>query len=88
LYIALCYYCYKQRVPFRESQITRLFADSLSGWGHTVMIANASPSIRDYDEMAHTLKYAAVAREVQTAHKVDTRNPYNNNKMKNNANNK
>ena len=39
-----------QPVPYRDSKITRLFQDSLSGWGHTVMIANTSAVSKDYDE--------------------------------------
>ena len=59
-------------VPFRESQITRLFKDSLSGWGRTVMLTNASQNVSDYDETIHALKYAAVAKEIRVVPKVDS----------------
>ena len=34
------------QVPYRDSKITRLFQDALSGWGNTVMIANTSMNPR------------------------------------------
>ena len=45
-------------VPFRESQLTRLFQDYLTGYGRTVMLANVSAQAADFDETAHALKYA------------------------------
>lgn len=63
-----------QRVPYRDSTLTRLLRDPLSGMGRTVMIATANSSPNDYDENAQALKYAALARQIRCAHKVDTRN--------------
>lgn len=40
------------------------------------MICTANPDPADFDETAHALGYAAIARQVRCAHKVDTRNPY------------
>lgn len=63
-------------VPFRESKLTRLFKDNLvgSGRGSTVMILNACPAPRDFDETFHALRYGAVAREIKvTQVKVDHR---------------
>lgn len=57
-----------QTVPFRESKLTRLFQRNLQN-GLTVMIANVSPAIRDADETIHSLRRAAVAREVTTSNK-------------------
>jgi hypothetical protein len=62
-------------VPFRESQITRLFKDSLLGWGSTVMLTNVSQNPLDYDETIHALKYAAVAKEIRVVARVDTKRP-------------
>jgi hypothetical protein len=42
-------------------------------WGRTVMIANANPCERDYDETLHALKYAAIAREVRLLPRVETK---------------
>lgn len=60
-------------VPFRDSKITQLFRDSLCGWGRTVMIANANPSVNDFDETNHAIKYASVAREIRCESRIDTR---------------
>jgi hypothetical protein len=62
-------------VPFRDSQITRLFRDSLMGWGRTVMIANASSSAADFDETLHALKYAAIAKEITIQSKINSWRP-------------
>mmetsp|Transcript_49887 Transcript_49887/g.97841 ORF Transcript_49887/g.97841 Transcript_49887/m.97841 type:complete len:1226 (-) Transcript_49887:256-3933(-) len=62
-------------VPFRESQITRMFRDSLCGWGRTVMITNANPNPDDFDETVHALKYAAIAKEIRCEAKVDSWRP-------------
>lgn len=46
---------------FRDSKLTRLLKDSLSGNCRTVMIANISPASSQYDETCNTLKYASRA---------------------------
>ena len=38
-------------VPYRESKLTRLLKDALGGNGMTVMIACASPSDTNYEEV-------------------------------------
>lgn len=43
-------------VPFRDSKMTRLLKDSLGGNCRTVMIANISPSHRQFEETVNTLK--------------------------------
>jgi hypothetical protein len=54
-------------VPFRDTKLTRLFADSLGGvtTGHTLMIVNAGPGHADFDETLHALKYGALVKEVR-----------------------
>jgi hypothetical protein len=52
-------------VPFRDSKLTHLFHDALSG-GKATMIVNVNPAACDYDDTYHVLKFAAVAREVKT----------------------
>ena len=61
----------QQLVPYRDSTLTRLFKDSLSGWGRTIMIVNVSQVHADYDETVLALKYASIAKEVTIVAKVD-----------------
>jgi hypothetical protein len=58
-------------VPFRESKITRLFKDYLTGWGHTTMIATTNTNPLDYDETVHALNYAAVAKEIKIQPRIN-----------------
>ncbi len=54
-------------IPYRDSKLTRLLQDSLGGNTKTIMIANISPSILNYDETLSTLKYASRAKYIQNA---------------------
>ena len=45
-------------VPYRESKLTQLLADSLGGNTKTLMIANVSPSDFNFEETLSTLRYA------------------------------
>jgi kinesin family protein 20 len=54
-----------QPVPFRDSNVTRLFQDYLTGYGRTVMLTTVSGAQADFDETAHALRYAAIAREIK-----------------------
>lgn len=58
-------------IPYRESKLTRLLKDSLSGNCKTVMIVNISSSCSKYEDTYNTLNYAARARKVKT---VPTKN--------------
>ena len=53
-------------IPFRDSKLTRLLKDSLGGNSRTVMIANISPFIYNFDDTYNTLKYAERARCIKT----------------------
>ena len=53
-------------VPFRDSKMTRLLKDSLGGNCRTVMIANISPSHKQFEETVNTLKYANRAKNLKT----------------------
>ena len=57
----------KSHVPFRDSKLTRLLQDSLSGNSRTVMIACISPSDRAFEETLNTLKYATRVRGITTS---------------------
>ena len=54
-------------VPFRESKLTHLFMNHLTGASasQTSMIVNINPASADYDETQHVLSYATVARAVK-----------------------
>eukprot|EP00954_Amorphochlora_amoebiformis_P012751 998177-Amorphochlora_amoeboformis.AAC.1 len=62
----------KKAIPFRDSQITLLFKDSLLGDGDTVMIATANPHPEDYDETVHAMRYTSIASEIKILPKVNT----------------
>lgn len=55
--------------PFRDSALTFLLKDSLSGNSKTAMIACIAPS--DYDETLSTLRYADTAKNIRTKAKVN-----------------
>jgi hypothetical protein len=54
-------------VPFRESKLTHLFMNHLTGpcANRTVMVVNVNPAVADFDETQHVLAYATAARTVQ-----------------------
>ncbi|KAJ0410130.1 hypothetical protein ATCC90586_001615 [Pythium insidiosum] len=53
-----------QRIPFRDSKLTRLLQDSLGGSSHAVMICNVAPTRGMYQETLHTLSYASKAKGI------------------------
>ena len=53
-----------QIVPFRESKLTRLFKNFLSGEGLITMIVCVNPHKDFFDESIHALKFSALATEV------------------------
>jgi hypothetical protein len=61
----------KQHVPYRDSKLTKLLADSLGGNSKTVMIANIGPSEYNYDESVSTLRYASRAKMIKNAPKIN-----------------
>ena len=52
-------------IPFRESKLTRLLAESFSGGGKTVLITTASPGSDATQETLATLKCTALARNLE-----------------------
>ena len=56
----------KNYVPYRNSKLTRLLKDGLSGNSRTAMIANVSASSEQYSHSIGTLKYADRAKEIKT----------------------
>ncbi|XP_059092031.1 kinesin-like protein KIF3A isoform X4 [Tigriopus californicus] len=53
-------------IPYRDSKLTKLLADSLAGNGVTLMIACVSPAKSNCSETMNTLRYAARAKKIKT----------------------
>jgi len=53
-------------VPFRNSKLTFVLQDSLSGNSKTVMIAALSPALNNYEENLSTLRFAQSVKKVKT----------------------
>lgn len=54
-------------IPYRNSKLTRLLKDGLSGNSRTAMIATVSASSEQYNHTINTLKYANRAKEIKTS---------------------
>ena len=52
----------KKFIPFRESKLTRILQEPLSGNGRIVLIATLSPAFLNFDETMFTLQFANRAR--------------------------
>ena len=57
-------------VPFRESKLTKILANSLRGDSATVMIANISPLSTNYFQTLSTLRFANDVKQIKTTMKV------------------
>lgn len=53
-------------VPFRDSQLTKMFKQYFEENGKVHMIVCVSPSQKDCDETAHVLKFSAITQQVTT----------------------
>ncbi|XP_063624421.1 kinesin-like protein KIF12 isoform X5 [Cydia splendana] len=53
-------------IPYRDSKLTKLLADSLAGNGVTLMIACIAPSRSNISETINTLRYAARAKKIKS----------------------
>ncbi|XP_014680350.1 PREDICTED: osmotic avoidance abnormal protein 3-like, partial [Priapulus caudatus] len=53
-------------VPYRDSKLTMLLADSLGGNGVTLMIGCVSPSSHNSAETRNTLRYANRAKKIRS----------------------
>ncbi|GBO07097.1 Kinesin-like protein KIF12, partial [Araneus ventricosus] len=53
-------------IPYRDSTLTKLLADSLGGSGLALMIACVSPSRVNIAETLNTLRYASRAKRIKT----------------------
>ena len=61
----------KDFVPFRNSKLTFLLKDSLSGNSRTYMVANISPSESEVEETISTLRFASNVKRVATDPRVN-----------------
>ncbi|KAF4752571.1 Kinesin member, partial [Perkinsus olseni] len=51
-------------VPYRDSKLTQILADSLGGKGLAMIICTVSPAKRNYAETVHVLQYALKAMSI------------------------
>ena len=58
-------------IPYRDSKLTRLLQDSLGGNARTLMIAAVGPASEHSDESLSTLRYAARAKHIRNAPRVN-----------------
>lgn len=56
----------KDFVPFRNSKLTHLLQESLSGNSKTVMVAAISPAKSNLEETVGTLRFAQTCKKIQT----------------------
>ncbi|PNF35145.1 hypothetical protein B7P43_G09270 [Cryptotermes secundus] len=54
-------------VPYRDSKMTLLFKNFFDGEGQVEMIVCLNPSVEDYDETVHVMKFAEMTQEVQVS---------------------
>eukprot|EP01064_Diplonema_japonicum_P000901 TRINITY_DN1059_c0_g2_i1.p1 TRINITY_DN1059_c0_g2~~TRINITY_DN1059_c0_g2_i1.p1 ORF type:complete len:674 (+),score=102.71 TRINITY_DN1059_c0_g2_i1:23-2023(+) len=54
----------KERVPLRDSKLTRLLSESFGGNSKTWMLAAVSPSVYNWTETLSTLNYASSAKNI------------------------
>jgi len=55
-----------QHVPFRQSKLTYLLTDALSGNSRTLMVAAISPALSETEETLGTLRFASSVKKVRT----------------------
>ncbi|EFX76074.1 hypothetical protein DAPPUDRAFT_55475, partial [Daphnia pulex] len=55
-----------QRIPFRDSVLTKLLMNALGGNSKTIMVASISPADIHYEETLSTLRYADRAKQIRT----------------------
>ncbi|KAL0838560.1 hypothetical protein ABMA28_016664 [Loxostege sticticalis] len=53
-------------IPYRDSKLTKLLADSLAGNGVTLMIACIAPTRSNLSETINTLRYASRAKKIKS----------------------
>lgn len=61
----------KGYVPYRDSKLTRILQDSLGGNSMTTLLCHCSPAMYNRDETLGTLRFAARAKQIKNAPKVN-----------------
>ena len=69
-------------IPWRDSKLTRILQDSLSGNCRIVMISTISPSLLTVEETLYTLQYASRAKKIKVSVKKNV--VFDNKNIKNN----
>ncbi|EER05675.1 kinesin heavy chain, putative, partial [Perkinsus marinus ATCC 50983] len=57
-------------IPFRQSKLTYLLTDALTGNSHTCMLAAVSPARHDQEETLSTLRFASSVKKIKTVRAV------------------
>jgi hypothetical protein len=58
-------------VPYRNSKLTRILKDSLSGETNTSIITTCSADKIDYNETISTIKFAVRAKRIKNKKRLD-----------------
>jgi hypothetical protein len=61
----------KQHIPFRESKLTRILQNSLTGNSYTIVVANIHPHPDYYEECLSTLEFVNRCRNVANHPKIN-----------------
>ena len=57
---------FKIHIPYKDSQLTYLLKDSIGGNSKTILIANISPNIENFDETYNTILFALRANKIES----------------------
>eukprot|EP00118_Oscarella_pearsei_P010566 m.65787 g.65787 ORF g.65787 m.65787 type:complete len:135 (+) comp35327_c0_seq13:629-1033(+) len=52
-------------VPYRDSKLTHIFKNYFDGEGRVKMVVCISPTVEEYDESIHVMRFAELAQEVE-----------------------
>jgi kinesin family protein 5 len=58
-------------IPYRDSKLTRLCADSLGGNSKTTLIICCSPSLYNESETISTLRFGMTAKTIKNTPKIN-----------------
>lgn len=60
-----------EHIPYRNSKLTRILKDSLSGETNTSIITTCSTEKIDYNETMSTIKFAVRAKKIKNKKRLD-----------------
>lgn len=55
----------ESHIPYRDSKLTRILKDDLSGKAHNIMIACVGRNFSQAEETVNTLQYASKAAKIK-----------------------